>query len=243
MPLADAVRVVNDNVSRINATLRAAGSVDGQFRTPEGGRRSYHLDGTVFYLAPSFLRFDLKTFGERQFLFGSNPDRYWVYSRETQSYHCGSHGRDENLPPEVPVRPDQLIDALGLTPIPTGLHADLKSFHVQRIESDVQQILFILRDPDGRAVVEKEYWLDRFPPRLVRRVVFRDADGSVTMVSTLDDYRAWSPDGPMLPHKMSADWPVAGSKMHFRVSRWSLEPTVTAIGPQFAVPQDCRDQP
>jgi hypothetical protein len=232
---------VNDNVRRVTATLRAVGSVDGQFRTPEGGRRSYHLDGTLFYLAPSFLRFDLKTFGERQFLFGSNPDRYWVYSKEAQSYRCGAHGRDEDLPPEVPIRPDQLIDALGLTPISPESHANPALFYVQRIESDVQQILFILRDSHDRAAVEKEYWLDRFPPRLVRRVVFRDACGAVTMESTLDDYRAWSPDGPMLPHKMSADWPTAGSKMHFRVTRWSLEPSVSAIGPQFAIPQECRD--
>jgi hypothetical protein len=242
LPYSQAVGLVNDNTRRISGTLRAVGSVDGHFRETGGGRRSYHLDGVLFFLAPCYVRFDLKTFGERQFLFGSSIDQYWFYDKAEDSYHCGRHGVDEDLPEEMPVRPDQLIDALGLNRIPEDERGTAEVFPVHRVEPDHQEVLLIVRDPQGRAVVEKEYWLDRFLPRQVRRVVFRDGSGAVTMESELADYRLLSPEGPILPHSMSARWPGQESRMHFRVSRWTLEPSVSANSPQFAAPGECRER-
>src|SRR5262245_62171935 len=82
-PLAkeEAVRLVNNNISQVSGTMRATGSVDGQFVSASSRRRvNYNVDGTLFYLSPYYVRFDLKKLGDRQALFGSNEQYYWAYT-------------------------------------------------------------------------------------------------------------------------------------------------------------------
>jgi hypothetical protein len=262
VPMHEAIRIVNDNVGEITGTLRAIGSVDGRFTDSDGRSHSYHVDGVLFYLAPTYVRLDLKSFGDRQLLLGSNADRYWFYAKD-QGYQCGRHRVEDELGATMPIRPDQVIDALGLTRVPCtapraveeggsstagdprGLNSAARDVRsggvecVQRIVEKHQQILFLERDRAGNVRLEKEYWLDRYWPRLIRRVVFRDGDGAVEMRSNLDDYRTLGRDGPLLPRVMAAEWPKNESSMRFRVSRWSL---VEQIGPdaiQFATPSEC----
>ncbi len=241
IPMDQAVGIVNGNVSRIDGTLRASGTVDGRFADADGRGHNFHLDGVLFFLAPSYLRFDLKKFGERQLLFGANDEAYWVFVKADDAHYCGGQGNDEDLPPDVPVRPGQIVDALGLTPVavPRGGEATTAAECVQRVVEDYQQILCLEHGLDGRLLIEREYWLDRCSPRLVRRVVFRDADGVVTMESALDDYRPLPGQGPLLPHVLVADWPGNGTRMRFRVGKWTAVNEVLPGGPQFATPREC----
>lgn len=236
-----ATGIVNGNIARIAGTLRASGSVDGYFRTAEGNRRSYHLDGVLFYLAPFYLRFDLRALGSRQFLFGSNREVFWAHSRQENRYRCVPRGQSDELGARIPVRPDQLIDALGLSPIPTSPSGSGGVEQVQRVAAEHQQILFLVHDERGIVTLEKEYWLDRYNPRLVRRVVFRDADGVITLESKLDDYRAAGSGGPLLPHTIAMEWPRLGSQMRFRVGKWTILPNLGPQSPQFRVPKECAD--
>jgi len=237
LTMVDAIRVSDANAALVTATVRAAGSVDGHF-TQEGRRRHYRLDGVLFFLAPDFVRFDLKKLGDRQLLFGSNQEQFWIYNKQDDEYFCGHQGDPEEMPPELPIRPDQIADALGLRLIGDMRAADGAEL-VQRVVDDAQQILILVRDVSGRPVVEKEYWLDRYPPRLVRRVVFRDENGVVEMSSELSGYRRVEPDGPLLPYEMTAEWPGSEARMRFSVNKWGLVPQVGPTGPQFATPQEC----
>ena len=234
MSMSAATGLVNSNIDRIPATLRAAGSVDGYVTLDDGRRRSFHLDGTMFYLAPSYLRFDLKRLGDTQLLFGSDLERYWFYSKEDGRYQCGRHGVEDDLSSDIPVKPSELMEALGLTPMQTGAG-------VQRIVDDYQQVLFLgWDDKRGTTRLEKEYWLDRYPPQLIGRVVFRDADGAVEMESWLDEYERLGSAGPWLPRVMVAEWPKAQARMRFRIRRWTVVPEVGPGGVQFAVPRECK---
>ncbi len=236
IPTHEAVGIVNANAAKITATLRASGSVDGYFTTSNGRRRSYHVDGTLFYLAPCYFRFDLKSLGERQILFGSNEEYFWVYSKEDGSYYCGHQGRDEELPTEVPVRPEQLIEALALAPIHVLSHAlSFEGLEGADADSATPDPIPARRDFPAR----KEYRIDRDSPQFIRRVLFRDAEGLVTMQSSLDDYRPLFPGGPVLPGSMIADWPTARAHMRFRVDKWTLVEQVRPGGPQFATPAEC----
>lgn len=239
IPKSDAIRIVNTNAAKISATLRAVGTVDG-IATGAGGRtRSFHLDGVLFYLAPRNLRFDLKSLGERQMLIGSNAEGYWLFSAEDKQFRCGATVEELHLPSEIPVAPDQLVEALGLGGISkNGDPADDLAGPVQRIEGDYQQLIFLSTGSDS-AVLEKEYWLDRSPPRLIRRVLFRGPEGDVRMNSLLDDYRPLDEGGPLLPHSMTAEWPVEGTSLRFRISKWTLHPQIDPDGPQFATPAEC----
>lgn len=221
IPTPEAAQIVNGNAAKITGTLRASGSVDGYFTTAEGRRRNYHVDGTLFYLAPCYLRFDLKSFGDRQILLGSNAEFFWFYSKQDDAYYCGHQGSGEDVPEDIPVRPDQLIDALALAPINSedaGPHNP---------------------DDQGRFQLRKEYWGEGDSPLLIYRVQFRDDKGEVIMQSSLDKYRSLFSDGPLLPCSMIAHWPTARAHMRFRVDKWTLVDQVRAGGPQFATPAEC----
>ncbi len=239
LPLADAARIVNANIAAIPGTVRAIGTVDGHVRL-EGRRRSYHADGTLFYLGPRNLRFDLRKFGESQVLVGSNQEAYWVYTRDDEQFYCGRHDREDDLPEGIPLRADQMIDALGLRPIPTHWLGPGGVRQVQRIEDEHQQVMFLPRDDRGQLVLEKEYWLDRFAPRLVRRVIFRDSRGDVVMDARLDGYRRQDLGDVFLPGEVSVSWPQSDSALRFQIRKWSLVSEVTESSIQFAAPPACQ---
>ncbi len=239
VPMRQALHVLNENAAAIQGTLRATGSVDGFF-TDEGGRkRRFHVDGVLFFLSPSFLRFDLKKFGNRQVLFGSNDVAYWVFMKDGESWYCGDHDAPGRLPPNVPVKPAQLVDALGLNPVPIRAGDARLHSPIQRVTESHQQVLFLEYNETGRLIVEKEYWLDRYPPRLVRRVVFRDGDGVVEMDSRLDDYGPLKTGGPLLPRVMTADWPQARAQIRFRIDKWKRFEQIKQDAIQFKIPRAC----
>jgi hypothetical protein len=244
VPLAVAAGIIDANIARATDTLRAVGTVDGYF-TMDGRRRHYSVDAVLFFLRPNHIRFDLKKLGDRQFLFGSNTEMYWFYDKQSDEYYCGGHDEPQDYPADMPIHPDQIADALALRPIGLDPKYEMKMDGAgraiaQRVVDDYQQILFVVPGSGGRAVPEKEYWLDRRPPQVVRRVLFRDAEGLIELESRLDEYKSVESDGPMLPHVMLANWPEHGARMRFRVSRWTQVPQVSPGGPQFATPRECR---
>lgn len=239
VPLGVAAAIVNDNISNIRGTLRASGTADGHVTQQDGRRRTFHLDAVLFYLAPACFRFDLKKLGKRQILFGSNSDYHWFYTAQDDAYTCCRQGASTELAPELPVHPKQMVHALGLTPISGAMSGDRRAQPVQRVVDDYQQILFLKEDDTGALSIEREYWLDRRPPSLVRRVIFRDSDGVPEMVSCLDDYRQITKDGPWLPHDVIAEWPKTAIKLHFRVGSWRVIEQIGPDGVQFATPSAC----
>ena len=110
---------------------------------------------------------------------------------------------------------------------------------VQRVVKEYQQILMLETGPDRRWFDRKEVWLDRAEPRLVRRVIFRDANGEVDVESVLSQYRAVGASEVMLPHVMTAHWPKTGETMRFSVKQWRVFRELGPDAVQFAAPDFC----
>lgn len=238
IPMYDAIAIVNDNAGRISGTLRAIGHVDGTARTAKGRTVSFNLDGTLFYLAPTFVRLDLKHLGQRKLLLGMNAADYWYYDGEKDEYQCRRLGQQSPSDPPMPLSPTQLIEAIGLGPIGMAGAKGNAARPVQRVVADYQQILW-LDSSSGGGVLQKEFWLDRRAPRLVRRVVFRDAQGNVEMESELSDHRALPPGGAILPYVIETRWPKTDARLRFRVTRWELHEGIGTDAIQFATPSAC----
>lgn len=235
---ARATAIVNENCARIGGTLRASGPVSGAFRTPDGRTRRFDVDGTLFFLAPASLRLDLKALGGTQMLLGSNANHYWYNNKLDGDYYLSRpHGpTGEDVSELVPVRPDQLIAALGLTPIQEGPVGRGGTLVVHRVEDVYQQVLFVVQDDGQRPMLQKEYWLDRRDPRLISRVVFRNVGGELEMESRLSNYRRMGEGGALLPTLIEARWPAMGATMRFSIRRWSVHPEITTTSPQFIPP-------
>jgi len=238
-PLFEVASLVNENAHIIKNTLRARGVVDGYFTSPKGQLRNYHVDGTLFYLPPSYLRFDMKKLGSRMLLVGSNETHYWVDSQEDENFFCGKHDQQDDLPKDLPISPSQLIEAIGLTALPYDAGLSSTGSCIQRIVQDYQQVLFIRDGANGTPIIKKEYWIDRRAPYLVRKVIFRDQDGQVEMESSLSKYRRLSENGSWLPHVLEVSWPKAKARLQFHIRQWKQFKTVTPTSPQFVTPEKC----
>jgi hypothetical protein len=162
--------------------------------------------------------------GTEEMLLGSNSDKYWAYVRlDDGTYRVGTYAAlGDSVGSPLALRPDILIEALGLNPLPETTVGTAGP--VQRVVDHYQQLVFLAYTQTGQGVIYKEYWLDRFEPRLIRRILFRDELGQVVMDSALGDYRRLNNDGPWLPRRVRVEWPQQDAVLDFRVSEWKPMP-------------------
>lgn len=242
-PLDRTIDLVNRNIARVSETLRALCEVDGEFRDSAGVMRHYNLDGTLFVLPPDHFRFSLKSLGDTRFVMGTNESAFWFLDpKNAENNYCGSV-ESERYPDDMPIRPDQIVDALALRPLPTM--PDAKYLLVQRVEGPHQQILFIPRRPNSgeqhAPIIAKEYWIETRAPDRIRRVLFRDDRGAIEMDAQLSDHAPLAPGGPVLPGTIIAHWPRQQAQLRIQIRRWTSVPEVTADSVQFETPPECPD--
>ncbi|MCC7292396.1 MAG: hypothetical protein IT449_10090 [Phycisphaerales bacterium] len=225
LPIDQAVETINDNNRRIVGVLKAEGRVIARVRTSGDRVRTFDLEGILIYAPTDHLRFTLKhDLAGDQLIVGANSEKYWFHDLtaeeppKVRSLDRLVNGRDR----EFPVQPRQIIEAIGLSPLPVGAELHPMRRPVQRVESEDQQLLFLDYDGTGAPRLEKEYWLARSDPRLVRRIVFRDGMGRIEMESQLSQHQPLGDIGPRVPFHIVVDWPLEGSRIEFSVSKWQM---------------------
>ena len=236
LPIGQAVSVVNTNTQRISGGLKATGAVCGWVVDEDGRKHRFDLNGKLLVIPPRHLRFDVQNaLGRTEFLLGSNADRFWLHlERDADTFRFGRHATpDAQRAVSLPLRPDWLIEALGLSGLPTDTTG--MGGPVQVVESESQRLLFISYDEAGQGMVRREYWLSRYAPRLVERVAFRDKIGVELMRSSLSDYKPVGADGLLLPHLILVDWPAADARLEFNVRRWQDRGELTIEHPAFVL--------
>lgn len=236
--MQDAVAIVEANRALAADGLKAHGSVRGRFADDSGARRHFDLEGRLQLIAPDHMRFVLENaFGGEELQIGMNDAKWWLIAhRPDERYFEGArqHDPDSDQPEPIgtlPLRPESLIECLGLHPL-----SALGPAH--RVVDDYQQLIFVVQTSQEAQFIEKEYWLDRYRPHLIRRIVFRDRHGRVTLSSDLDAYRAVGERGLLLPHRLRLSWPQDDAELTFRIARWREVPTMTTDHPAFVSPHD-----
>ncbi len=216
------VRTIESNAARLDRALWSSNaSVTARFLDRQRVERVYNLEGTFLFQSPRGLRLDLRPgVGDQVMQIGSNDDEYWLWIEpEMQSLWWGRY-RHLGRPcaGRMAVRPDQLVAALMLGGLP---HADPRLIGPARKFGNTYDILHYLRvDDDGDLSsmpdsvahanyrLDREYWVERVPPYLVRVVQFRDFFGRVVTSALLDDYREVWEGGPLVPHAITMHWPL-----------------------------------
>lgn len=225
------VRTVNANASKIDRPVYAQPvHVLADFTDDYGHRRRFNLDGALLVRKPRDFRLDLKhPLGERVLQVGSNENDYWCWIvPEVATYWWGRHQHaGKTCADSVPLRPEQLAEALGMNELPDDPQQYVGPLRLFGNQYD--RLLFSSRNQAGGLSVEREYWVDRKPPYLIRVVLFRDEYGRRGMSAVLDDYRALWRGGPYLAHKISVMWPpdsgrTEGGQLELVVDRWGPPP-------------------
>ena len=219
--ISDITAAIASNAARIDRPLWASSaSVTARMKDEHGKKHAYNLEGSLLFDKPRSFRMDLRPgLGEQVMGLGSNDEEYWIWIEpEVRMMRWGRHRfADQPCARSTGIRVDQLVASLGLGGLPTGSEG-LQGPAGRRGKK--HEILEYSRTSSGGGnLIDREYWVDRAPPFLIRVVNFQDAQGRVTMSAYLDDYKpAWT-DGPMVPHSVSMIWPLDDSKFTMRISR------------------------
>ncbi len=234
-PMRQAVGIVEANRHRVRTGLKATGTARGYFKDNRGNRRHLDLGAKLQVVPPTHMRFVLQdALGQDQLEVGMNDAKWWLLVRQPEErYFEGPMGTepDVSITGTVPLKAEQLMESLGLNPL-GGAHAG------QRVVDDHQQLIFMTKGEDGRAAIEKEYWLDRYPPLLIGRIVFRDDEGRMTLESHLGRYRPVADGGPQLPHELRLVWPSEEAELAFHIRNWDELERLTVDHRAFVSPRD-----
>lgn len=228
-----AIRIVDENRQAIRRGLKARGTVRGRFRDENGKSISFDLIGKLLVAPPDHLRFTMESIlGGDELEVGMNSEKWWIVTQRPRSvYREDQRTHVAAAESGIPITPDQLIESIGLNAFQSATAA-------QRIVDDHQQLVFFDGDEFGNVIIEKEYWLDRYPPYLIRRIIHRDAEGRVVFESQLDRYKSIRQGGPILPHVIRFSWPEGDSWLTFTVDPWEERDNITPSFRGFVSPYD-----
>lgn len=211
--MLEAIAISNRNNKSISAgawRLYGTGRWSGQLVDDEGKRHRVHNKtfklSAVYPYRVSFKAAHLPE-TNRAFEVGCNEDVAWFWL-QFEADECRIATRSslaELNPGALPVRPDALIDALGIQMVdPEGSGPDRP---LPRAEHDELQLLFEGHDEYDEAYIMKEFWLSRYEPFLINRVLYRDAEGRVIMDARLSDYHMLENDAALAAHHIDIRWP------------------------------------
>ncbi len=236
LPLESAIALANASATGMPPGLQALGSARGHVMVDSQEKRHFDCDANLLLMLPRHLRLDLQAFGQSQVLFGSNEQVYWLHVvPQVDTYWWGRYAEiDVTDIANIPVRPDMIVEALGIVGLPTDTMGGEGPF--QRVEGEHQQLLFITYDADGQGRLYKEYWLSRRGDRQIEQIIFRDDLGREQMRSKLSDYRPLAGAGPLLPHRVDVTWPERDAHLLLRVRTWKPQPVLTPAHRAFQPP-------
>jgi len=211
VPMDVVIARVNRNSAAMDFLLKAgAGSAGGEFK--RGGRReSFQLTATMLCRKPRDLYIKLEHLGGT-IEAGSNAEEFWFWEKTDKlRYWWGRHefmaddDEDiEDIEPDMPFRPDLLAEVLGLSELPTDTTGPEGPLFL--VGSNCYELMFLKSDAKQQLCYAKAVNVDRFPPFLIRSVMYFRRDGHPLMLAKLSDYRNISGIDVLAPHHILIDW-------------------------------------
>lgn len=225
--LQQAVAAVNNNIAGITQSL-ASGDirVNATFHDEEGKAHNYRdLRGVLRFFPPHYLYLRIGDIVEPSAVqLGSNDTLFWMAVKPKRNELWW--GRWADLGPadtaDLPLAPDMVLAAMGLAPLPRPGDALLGP--VPRIDEDGYYKLLYIASMGTAPSIQREYWLDPFPPHLPRAVVFRQPDGTIQMIATLDRYERVN-DAPVhIARDIRMAWPQTKDSLSMRIHSLKFDP-------------------
>jgi hypothetical protein len=222
LPIGEAMAIVNNNAAGITRTLSGGAMHVAAVVHDENGKVEGHPDlaGTLRFHPPHDLYLDLKhALAGTIMHVGSNDEVFWVWVKLNRDTLWYGRWADLDLAGDtshIPLAPDMILAAMGLAPLP-GAKQGLRG-PIQQIDDGQYYKLLYLATFRGTTWIQREYWLDRFPPYLPRVVVFRRAeDGRIRMKSTLDHYERVAGSNVYVARDIRMVWPEQGDTFTMRL--------------------------
>jgi hypothetical protein len=185
-------------------------------------------DGPLILRRPSDTALAIGKLGKTRLWLGSNEHRYWLFhlGDERVAYVGRTALADQALDRKdypLPVRPDRLVDLLGLTPLPTDLPTQPQVF--QRSDG-LRQVTLAAGNATGLAAGWSKQMRFDTQHRLVW-LEWRRPDGSLALSAKLDRYQRMAIDG-----RPPGAWPYVPGYLDIRLPARQARVTLTIADAQ-----------
>jgi hypothetical protein len=242
-PINKVVADVNHNSEQIS-TLRGAGQFEAWINDQ---KKTNYVNGqiTMLYQRPALMRLvGKKDIAGTIFELGSNEERYWVIIGGGQDTMWTGTWKniDKVDPKQIPIRPDLMLEVLGVQSINTNLLE--QPVPVMRFNNDTDAYMLVwnvkLQD---RWVAQKEIWYDR-ETKLPKLVNLYDENGRVVLRAYLSDHKPLEVSGvpeqqwPKVATKYRLFFPPNQSKMNIDLDDVALKRNNAPNERSFTYPGD-----
>lgn len=205
LPIGAVVARVNANSNRMDFLLRAVGgSAVGKWqRSPDSSATtSFDMKAHLLYRKPRDLYLRMEHTLSARIEAGSNSSEFWVWERLNDNrYYWGEHKwLDSSREADLPVRPDVLLDVLGVGDLPahtTGIRGP-----VLWVRDECYQLVFLSYDDEGQGYISKVMEIGRGEPYLVDRILYFNPDGRPIMEVLLSEYKPIDGSEVLAPRKI-----------------------------------------
>lgn len=216
---SEVVGAVNRNRAGFSSPIYSPDvSVSGVLTDSKGAAHVLDARGVMVLRWPSsvFIRLD-HALERGQVWIGSNDEEYWVAIRRGyETMWWGKHkyiGRPEVEP--LPIEPARVADALGMRALPVATMLG----PYQIAESPYDRLIYGRPGWEGSVQTDRDYWVERTPPYLPRRINYFDRRGEIELTILLDDYRpVLERESTLFPRRIELRWPKRNSWMRMQVS-------------------------
>ncbi len=218
LSLVELVERVNANNARL-PSLAAGGYFDAVLVEEPGGDPTPPINGTLslLHLKPDRLRLAAKKdLAGNVFELGTDGERFWMHLPLEDVLYTGSFDDvDERAAATLPVRPDLILQVLGVNLLPT----DLAEWPAPAMEYDPDARAYMVRFIEPAAVGEprlkfaKQVWydapLDLSQTPLPRKVILSDDHGRPVLAANLTNHRPVGdgPDAPLVATRFTLFFP------------------------------------
>ena len=214
---------IMEHVNNDRARLVGWQSTDVRISAHGAGILTPSLSANLSVESPRNLRMRASSPRGPEVDFGSNPDRFWFWTRAAEPKYIltGSHESLENLPDSpLPFPPSWLMEALGVIPIsPNGIELQRDTGNPDRVRL-VSQV-----ELQGQSM-QRVMIVDLRLGQIVEHALYDDREQLVTS-ATLDDFRA-HPAGVVLPHRIDLNWPQQKTELTMKIGTVQVNPEMSS---------------
>jgi len=214
---------IMEHVNNERAKLVGWQSTDVRISAHGAGILAPSLSANISVESPRNLRMRASSPRGPEVDFGSNPDRFWFWTRAAEPKYIltGSHESLENQPDSpLPFPPSWLMEALGVIPIsPDGIK-------LQRDAGSSDRVRLVSQVELQGQLVQRVMIVDLRLGQIVEHALYDDHEQLVTS-ATLDDFRA-HPAGVVLPHRIDLNWPQQKTELTMKLGTVQVNPQMSS---------------
>jgi hypothetical protein len=227
LTLPELVARVNENNSKL-PTLWAREKFEAEI-VDRKKNKTNRIDGygNLLFTEPNRMKLTAKNEVADLFEMGSDGARFWLWEKHDQIFWWGNYADlDKVDAAEIPVRPDMVMEVLGIRPLDVDLLKQPAPVLRFNNASDAYMVDWQIQTADHWAVL-KEIWYDR-QTFLPSKVMLFDAKGQVVLwakLSNFDRVEIADVEGnqwPSMATHYELFFPVSGTTMTFDLSDMSL---------------------